>query len=123
MKRRAYKTNTLEDIKLGILESPKEDMQQSQTVNPTSINTLIVLHIQLKSAPNPFLSSTTIDFPNYTKEPFTLQIYNENGIQVRKEDGITAAKVVVEKGSLYEGKYFVELRSADKIFLSKLVIE
>ena len=116
-------SNTLEDIKLGILESPKEDMQQSQTVNPTSINTLIVLHTQLKPSPNPFLSSTTIDFPNYKKEPFTLQIYNENGIQVRKEEDITAAKVVVEKGNLYEGEYFVELRSVDKIFLSKLVIE
>ena len=30
MKRKAYKTNPLEDRKLGVLESPKEEMQDKK---------------------------------------------------------------------------------------------
>ncbi|HIN39096.1 MAG TPA: T9SS type A sorting domain-containing protein [Flavobacteriales bacterium] len=77
----------------------------------------------IQAYPNPFSSSTTIEFPNYDNEPITLSIYDMLGNMARKVENIHSDKVLVERGSLTKGIYFVELRSADKMYLSKLVIE
>ena len=73
--------------------------------------------------PNPFTHATTVVFSNEEKVPFKLVLYDMLGNKVRVMHDITASEVVVEKGSLAPGEYFIELQGMAKIFRGRLMVE
>ena len=73
--------------------------------------------------PNPFDQSTTVVFSNEGKASFELELYDLLGNKVRVMHDITASEVVVEKGSLAPGQYFIELQGKAKTFRGRLMVE
>jgi hypothetical protein len=71
--------------------------------------------------PNPFRTFATLNFPNPANITFNLVITNTSGTIVRKRDNISGDKVVIEKGDLPPGIYFVELKG-DRVFRSKIIV-
>ena len=73
--------------------------------------------------PNPFNQTTKVVFSNEEKVPFKLVLYDILGNMVRVMDDITANEVVVEKGNLTPGQYFIELQGKAKTFRGRLMVE
>lgn len=63
----------------------------------------------IKIFPNPFNSSTTIQFPNPRNENYILIIYNTEGKIVQKIKKITNNKVIIENRDLESGIFFFQL--------------
>ena len=78
---------------------------------------------QLKIYPNPFDRSTTLEFSNDRLESFNLEVYNMLGNRVRRVENIVSNKVVLEKGDLTSGIYFIELRSETQTLKGKVLVE
>ncbi len=76
----------------------------------------------LKLFPNPFSQSTTISFPNPSRESYSIVLTDLSGKVYRIKDGITTSEYVVRRADLKPGLYFIELRGP-KIYRGKLVIE
>jgi len=76
-----------------------------------------------KVYPNPFSSTTTIEFDNHDLDAFSLSVYNIMGSRVRFIDNITNGNYVLEKGNLTPGVYHLELRSDNKTLKGRVVIE
>jgi hypothetical protein len=73
----------------------------------------------IKLYPNPLSTSTTLDIPSY--KPYTLSIYDVLGNKLREEQvsGVTN----IERGDLRSGLYIIELRSENKTYVCKLMVE
>jgi hypothetical protein len=65
---------------------------------------------EVKIYPNPVSDVATIEFQNPGNNAFNIKIVNINGETVRSIDDITGGKVVVEKGNLKSGIYFIEVK-------------
>ncbi|HDY89732.1 MAG TPA: T9SS type A sorting domain-containing protein [bacterium] len=76
----------------------------------------------IKAFPNPFSQSTTIIFPNPSREAFRMVLTDLSGKICRIVDGITTSEYVLKKGELKNGLYFIELRGP-KIYRGEIVIE
>jgi hypothetical protein len=72
--------------------------------------------------PNPFNHSAILTFPNPEKHSYTLQISDLSGKICRIIRDITTSEVVVEKGILKAGIYFIELRGPE-VYRGKIIIE
>jgi len=92
-----------------------EDNRLQTYVHDVGINPVTVY-------PNPFSQRTTIRFSNADGSTYTLYLTDLSGKVCRVVNDITTAEYVLEKGTLKEGFYFVELRGP-KIFKGKIVIE
>ena len=77
----------------------------------------------IRAYPNPFSASTTIEFPNYSGDNHTLNVYDMLGNRVRQVENITSDKVIVTKDDLNRGVYFLELSSATQAFKGRFIIE
>ena len=77
---------------------------------------------ELSIYPNPLNTSATITYPNSENKVYNLTLTNINGKTVRKINHITDNKIVIEKGSLPSGIYFIELKG-DKIHRGKIIVE
>ena len=78
---------------------------------------------ELVMYPNPFNQTTKVMFSNEEKVPFKLVLYDMLGNKVRVMHDITANEVVVEKGNLAPGQYFIELQGKAKTFRGRLMVE
>jgi len=80
------------------------------------------LHVQFY--PNPFTTSTTIEFDNENNAKHTLSIYDETGQLVRKMDNITSGRVKIERQNLKSGLYFFQLmNNRHSVGSGKIMIE
>ena len=77
---------------------------------------------QLNIYPNPVINTATIEFLNPNNRNFTLNITNLNGQVVKTITNITNNKVMIEKGNLPSGVYFIELLG-DKYQHGVVVVE
>jgi OmpA-OmpF porin, OOP family len=76
----------------------------------------------IKIYPNPFSSSTTIEFQNNFKNA-DLDLYNYLGSKVKIINHISEDRIIVIRGNLPSGIYFVRLTEGNKtITTSKLII-
>ena len=73
--------------------------------------------------PNPFNQSTRVKFSNEEKESFELVIYDMLGNKVRVVEGIATNEVIIKKGNLMPGAYFIELQGEAKTFRGRLMVE
>ena len=73
--------------------------------------------------PNPFNKSTTLEFANDNLESFSLELYDMLGNRVRRVDNIMTERVVLKKGNLNSGIYFIELRSETQTLNGKVLVE
>jgi hypothetical protein len=80
-------------------------------------------HTTLLIYPNPFTHATTVVFENEEKAPFELVLYDVLGNQVRVVADITTNKVLIEKGNLTPGVYFISLQGNGKELRGKLMVE
>jgi hypothetical protein len=72
--------------------------------------------------PNPVSSFATLMYQNPGHKVYNLRIMNINGETVRTINNITGNKIVIEKGNLTIGIYFIEIKG-DKIYRSKFLIK
>jgi len=78
----------------------------------------------IKIYPNPFSTSTTLEFENKNDEKQILTIYNSTGALVRKIDNITNGSVRIERENLKSGLYFFQLTNTTKrVGSGKITIE
>ena len=68
----------------------------------------------IKIYPNPFSTSTTIEFENENNEKHILVIYNSTGALVRKIENIVKGSVIIERENLKSGLYFFQLMNNHK---------
>ncbi|MBL4594005.1 MAG: choice-of-anchor B family protein [Flavobacteriales bacterium] len=73
--------------------------------------------------PNPSIDNISIAFENSEKENFTLSITNIEGQLVKTIENIYSNKIELKRGNLASGVYFVQLQSAKKTLVGKLIIE
>jgi hypothetical protein len=73
--------------------------------------------------PNPFNQSTTVVFENEEQVPFELVLYDVLGNQVRVMENITTNEVLIEKGHLTPGVYFISLQGNGQELRGKLMVE
>ena len=73
--------------------------------------------------PNPFNQSTTVVFDNDDQTPFDLILYDMLGNQVSVLEYITTNQVIIEKGNLTPGMYFISLQGNGIEMRGKLMVE
>jgi V8-like Glu-specific endopeptidase len=73
--------------------------------------------------PNPFSDFSTVKFKNESNINHTLNLYNAIGQLVRTISDITSDEIKIERGTLCNGMYFIQLISEDGISIGKIVIE
>ena len=81
-----------------------------------------IVGMQAKVFPNPFSSSTTLQFPNPENRSYNLYIMDLSGKVQRIEEGISGTQYIIERGSLRNGYYLFELRG-DVIHRGRLIVE
>ncbi|MEM7659873.1 MAG: T9SS type A sorting domain-containing protein [Bacteroidota bacterium] len=75
-------------------------------------------------APNPFRDQTVVSWKNQNHEPFQAQLVNLTGKVVRNYPRVTGESLLIEKGSLSPGIYFLRLFShAGKVESVKLLLQ
>jgi len=72
--------------------------------------------------PNPINTSAVIEFPNPENNAYDLILTDINGKTVKNFNDITGNKIIIKKGGLRKGIYFIELRG-NKILRGKIIIE
>jgi hypothetical protein len=66
----------------------------------------------------------TLKFDNFSNALYSVAIYNTNGMRMRAIPSVTNGEVILDKGNLSSGLYFVRLSSMDQTaFIGKLVVE
>ena len=90
----------------------------------TSVSTLInEKHTNaLEVYPDPFSKSFTVLIPNKFGQ-HTLNIYDIAGNRLRTFENSISDRVVVEKGRMTPGVYFIELRSGTQTLKAKVLVE
>jgi len=73
--------------------------------------------------PNPFNQSSMVVFSNEEQASYELVICDVLGNKVRIVEGITSNEVLVEKGNLTPGVYFISLHGLGKAMRGKLMVE
>jgi len=78
----------------------------------------------IKVFPNPFNQNTTIEFENYSNEPYSFSLYNILGKKVKTIKNINSNKFMIEKEGLPPGTYIFQLHDKYGIIAnSKLMTE
>lgn len=77
---------------------------------------------QIYIYPNPLNTTAILEFPNPGKKTYSVTLINISGKTVRSYNSITDNKIIIEKGNLPGGIYFIELKG-NKIFRDKIIIE
>ena len=75
----------------------------------------------VKTYPNPFSESTTLEFLQ-TGNEFTVELIDLSGKMLRRYENIQDGKLRIEKGNLSAGTYFISLKG-DYNWTGKLVIK
>ena len=73
--------------------------------------------------PNPFKEFTTISFDNSNGDNFELFVYDLSGKKVNQLSNIRTGICRLTKGNLNAGIYLIELRSKNKVFKAKVLID
>jgi hypothetical protein len=73
--------------------------------------------------PNPFESSTTVNFTNDTKETFVCRVYNMQGQSVKTIENIESNSFTIDASMMPKGMYWIELKSKTKAYRERLVVE
>jgi len=77
--------------------------------------------IALKIYPNPFSSTATVEAENITGA-FDFALYSITGLKVYERTGLTEHKFTIDRNSLAQGVYFIEVRNEKILGRKKLVI-
>lgn len=78
----------------------------------------------LKASPNPFSDKTIISFNNPSSASHDVIITSLTGQVVRNMQNVTGGQVVIERGNLTSGVYFVSIRNdKGEISTQKVVVE
>ncbi len=93
----------------------------SKEVNIGTISVQLFEDEKVTIFPNPFSKATKISFPNARDEAYQLNLYDVTGKTVLFLREITAGEVIIHRGELGAGIYFVELRG-EKILRGKVII-
>jgi len=88
----------------------------------TNINNLKPDVNVLSIYPNPFSNSTSVMFKNDDNEKFYMAIYNILGKKVLSKENITSNKIIIEKGNLMPGVYYIELSSPYKRYMAEVMV-
>lgn len=72
--------------------------------------------------PNPFSTTTLLEFNNEHQEAYALTLYNAFGQTVQHIDNITTSQVAIERKHLKGGLYFYSLQSQDEVINGGKVI-
>ncbi len=73
--------------------------------------------------PNPFSQSARLVLNNDKREPYKLVLYNVLGAQVWVKEEIYSEEVIIQRGSLNAGVYFVELQGKTNTSRVKIMID
>ena len=90
---------------------------------PSATNNLSKSTPELNIYPSPFNYSTTIEFSNKRSESYTLKLYNVMGELIRTDNNIRSESIVLNKGALTKGIYFINLFSATNTFKGVIIAE
>jgi hypothetical protein len=102
-----------------ILENTLESciVDQSNGLNETTEKQ------KTKAFPHPFKQHATIEFENYSKEPYNFMLYNLLGKEVKTIKHINSNQFKIEKDGLATGTYIFHLQNKSGIIATdKLVI-
>jgi bacillopeptidase F (M6 metalloprotease family) len=72
--------------------------------------------------PNPFSSTTTIEFDNPNHSNYKLSVFDISGAEVFERDNIVTNTIVFEKGNLEPGIYILEIKG-ERVFRGKMVVK
>lgn len=90
-------------------------------INNTGIESIFSDILELKIYPNPFTERTTIEFPNPEMSEYKIVIRDIGGKVVTFFDNVQGEKIVLDRGGLNKGIYFIEV-SGNKNYKGRMVI-
>ncbi|HIA37894.1 MAG TPA: T9SS type A sorting domain-containing protein [Flavobacteriales bacterium] len=73
--------------------------------------------------PNPFNQTATVVFSNEAHAIYELVLYDMLGKKVRRLENISSNEVLINKGMLSPGMYFLELQGIAKTFRGRIIVE
>ena len=73
--------------------------------------------------PNPFSQSARLVFNNDKREPYKLVLYNVLGAQVWVKEDIYSEEVIIQRGNLNAGVYFIELQGKARTSRARIMID
>ena len=73
--------------------------------------------------PNPFNQTATVVFSNEEQAIYQLVLYDMLGKKVRRLENISSNEVLITKGKLSPGMYFLELQGIAKTFRGRIIVE
>lgn len=73
--------------------------------------------------PNPINENTTVKFFNPVNEVFRMKITDPKGRVIRQSENITGNEIKIERKDLKSGVYFIEIKSANRTFRGKIIVE
>ncbi len=81
----------------------------------------LAINNEISISPNPFTSQTTISF-NKELQSATIKIVDVVGKEV-KNINFSGKEIILEKGELRVGVYFVQVQSEERIYNKKIIIQ
>ena len=112
---------------IGTYETDSNNCVGDSVLLDVSVGTLTALKETDKGLtyiyPNPFSESTVIEFDNSAGEVFELYVFDMASRLIKHRKGITGNRYEFSRGGISDGIYFLELRSPNKTYLGKLMIE
>lgn len=119
-----YNTEILSCLKYNdtvlVLNNPKCDhcfCSVYTNINLTTKNNNII-----ELFPNPISSTAKIKFDRKDNEKYIINISNSLGQLVWKNDNIITNEIIIQRGLLVSGIYFIELRNQKEIIAQKKII-
>ncbi|HBX52495.1 MAG: hypothetical protein A2275_14465 [Bacteroidetes bacterium RIFOXYA12_FULL_35_11] len=106
----------------GPFSQSLSNIEDNGIIDPGSISQNSENIMLVNISPNPFSDKTTIYFMNKEELPNEVNIYNSIGQHVRKINDIHDNNIVIEKGNLSRGFYFLKI-SGTTSYWGKIIIQ
>ncbi|MCD4697835.1 MAG: T9SS type A sorting domain-containing protein [Bacteroidales bacterium] len=116
-------TGKIDDIRIYNRNLSEDEIEALFNEGLNSLfNHKTLSNYQIYISPNPFVSETTIKFPNPNHSNYKLSIFNISGNKVFEQDNIKSDKIEFNKGNLPKGVYLIEVKG-EKVFRGKMIVK
>jgi len=100
------------------------DLTSTCIAGVTAVPSVGTVQSNIKIYPNPFSSSTTIEFPWSSNHTFKIEINDQLGRTVRSVNNIKNSSVLINRGDMAPGLYFYKLTTEEEMLSAgKLLVE
>ncbi len=106
-----------------VIQATAANYQCMSAIPTTAVSSLQMGSIAHTLFPNPFSGTTTLAITNSMKDFYTINLYDIYGRLLRTYSKQNSNAIIIEKGNLFPGIYYISAQSNSWQFREKLLIE